>query len=524
MGLSFSCSFSGHSQSTLQFDPGSKSLQFLSDPNPQFTHEVSPSWIDDIPLVNLIVEAFGNGIAEGIQEESPFCSLAREPPQSVAWNGVTGCDVKEAASRIASTCAAYRKRNDRMQRRKQRSTRRQGEATCRQATVPRTRTAWDTVFAINYTDVNNAIATSKSFPPKFDFEQESDDGDVKMTGTFDAWQIILGGDGQNLWMSMDCPTVAFQMGSVSKSFAAHVEIEVQLGMLPQPKATNAKGKNDLKMKSTTTPAAALGPPPTVVTVRNAKCTPDPGVIVNGVFPECLATWFNQNLQAFNHVFATVDLDADLAKDSAGFKWLMPTHTSYAVVDQGTMDSSVFAVLSMTEYREPTRLNHQVSPNAIPTYARAGFLISRERFLEKMVLPGVPALFVKATDSDTGPATTDDFDVDDDGASITNVKSMNFQDLKLDDGKIVHPDIDAGGFSISLSEQTFTLQLTNLHFVYTPGIDVYIQYTSDCSLAIDKDNRIALKPKKMTHKGTVTTTLDKQVIEIATSIAASCSGR
>ncbi len=362
---------------------------------------------------------------------------------------------------------------------------------------------WDTVFAISYADVNRAIAAKKSSPTKFK-QEVTDEGDkIAIEGTFADWQVAVGGDGQNLWMDLPIPTVTLSGISNGSYTNAVASIEVKLGLIPQQGATPKKGQQALRIAQ-----AARGDK--TVTVREVDLGEGGSKMKAGFVAMALEAWLNANAVQFAHTFASVDLDRELADELKGMAWLMPTHTSYAVSDLGNAESSVFGVLSMTEDREPTRLNHQVSANAIPDHARAGFLISRERFLEKMVLPSMPALFKGAT--------LDDFFVGDDGASVLNNKRITVQGLKLDDGTVVNPSLDTNNLSVSVSETRLTITFTDLHFVYSPGIDVYIQYTAENVLGIDADKRISLKLRKTTHKGAVTTSLDKQIIEIASTIA------
>lgn len=362
---------------------------------------------------------------------------------------------------------------------------------------------WDTVFAISFTDVNAAIAQKKSSPREFNQEVVDDDTKVVINGSFGDWRVSTGGDGQNLWMQLPIPKLTLS-GTFSGVFTeALAEVEVKLGLVPQPGATPVKGAQQLKLRGGANDNKA-------VIIRALDLGKDIGPVKSSMVQFALERWLNLNTDKFAHAFASVDLDRELADELKGMKWLMPTHTSYAVSDLGSEESSVFGVLSMTENREPTRLNHQVSANAIPDHARAGFLISRERFLTKMVLPSMPALF--------RGSSVDDFYVGDDGASVTNSARLTVQDLKLDDGKVVSPTLARGNLSVSVSESRLTLAFTDLHFEYSPGIDVYIQYDATNVIDIDKDKRITLKLRKTTHKGTVTTSLNKQIIEITTAIA------
>jgi hypothetical protein len=169
-------------------------------------------------------------------------------------------------------------------------------------------------------------------------------------------------------------------------------------------------------------------------LKNAVSTDDPAVaviqIVNdptsgiaaAVLPDLLSTWFNTNIGEFNHVFSILDLSPVVAKQT-NYTWMLPTATSYAVTDQGTMDSSIFGVLTMVQNNTPGQ-NHQVSPYAIPSGTDAGFLISGPNFMQYMMLGGAQTIFNNA------PASS--FVVSNDGLTITNKDKILFGKFHMDD--------------------------------------------------------------------------------------------
>ena len=111
----------------------------------------------------------------------------------------------------------------------------------------------------------------------------------------------------------------------------------------------------------------------------------------------LTAWLNQNLQYFDHIFATVNLNR--VADTGAFQWLFPTASDYAYQDRSTLEDSVLAVLCMTGGRPFATLITELTPNAIPSGGRAGFLINKARFLEEMVLPNMIHAFPGCAVSD-----------------------------------------------------------------------------------------------------------------------------
>ncbi|MEZ0487878.1 TULIP family P47-like protein [Fibrella aquatica] len=177
-------------------------------------------------------------------------------------------------------------------------------------------------------------------------------------------------------------------------------------------------KNNLQLLKEA--VSAQQPAVVLVTIKNDQTQG----IAAAVLPQLLSEWFNTNIGEFNNVFSSLDISPGLStKDN--YTWIKPTGTSYAVTDMGTLDNSVFGVLTMTRGR-PSPASHSVSPNAIPTAdgANAGFLISGPAFMKEMMLGGARTIFSNE------PETS--FDITNDGLTVTNNKQLTWGRFKKDD--------------------------------------------------------------------------------------------
>jgi len=231
----------------------------------------------------------------------------------------------------------------------------------------------------------------------------------------------------------------------------------------------------------------------------------------------LTTWLGSNLQQFNHVFAVANLGAQEA--SGNLAWLAPTQVSYAVeeVASSSVDDYVFAVLAVTENRPTLGLPSQVSPFAIPTGSDAGFLISTERFLEKMFLPGVYLLFKSAT--------ADDFDITADGSQVTNNKELNFNNFLVPTNEsgtetktITDAKVSAGKFAITAFNNHLRIDFTDLSYTWKEGFDVNVNYTGVSTLQVDSTNHLQMpESSDPTVAFTVTTTTGERWKEIGETI-------
>ncbi|MET0285360.1 MAG: TULIP family P47-like protein [Polyangiales bacterium] len=379
---------------------------------------------------------------------------------------------------------------------------------------------WDTVFAIKFPDVNAAIKKAKSSPQAFELNDDTDpDTKLALAGVFGDWALTTGGQGQNVHMALPItrgqlkrtaldPTSGARTETTLDLAGAKATIELRLEMVQPVKATaNADKKRELKVKS----RAAQGESTVTVLQLQLPTGASGSALMIELAKATLQTHLNANLSAFNHTFASVDLSS--RADVDGLQWLMPTFTSYAVATENkTLEESVFAVLSMTEGREKTSptLPHVVSPNAIPAGARSGFLISSERLLKKVLLPGMPLLFVNAKE--------DDFTIGDNGTLITNKNALTVQPLQLEDGKTIHPDVKAYGFKLSFETDTLHVLFDTLHFEYTPGMDAYVRFSTHGTASLE-EQRIALKMVDGSTAGsTVEASVGVQVASIVSGLA------
>jgi hypothetical protein len=216
--------------------------------------------------------------------------------------------------------------------------------------------------------------------------------------------------------------------------------------------------NDLKALAQA--ASSDEPAVTIITISN---NPAKGIAAD-VLPQLLSDWFNAHIAEFNHVFAALDLSPIVAENDK-YAWMKPTSTSYAVTDEGTLDSSIFGVLTMALGRKSSN-NHQVSPYAIPDGSDAGFLIAGPMFLQYMLLAGAQQIF--------NGASADSFLIENDGLTVSNTKDLVWGKFMMDEKK--QGSVRDDGYSAQLDQKQLSQQLidalsnTNV-FVYGYSVDV-----------------------------------------------------
>lgn len=268
---------------------------------------------------------------------------------------------------------------------------------------------WDTVFAIGIADLNAAIVAQSSSPKTFAASGVDPLARVSfsVSGKFGDWSVTPGGSGTLIHLLVPIPSLTVASAGGTSVFSnGQAIVEVELSYLAQVQSTVETSGTlyDLRVR---TSAEADDQPVAIIDITFSEANfADLAADVTSV----MSSWFNANISDFDHVFATVNLGR--TADTGLFAWLLPTSVEYAYIDGGP-SGGMLGVLAMTQGRDASTLSAELSPNAIPSGSRAGFLISARRLLEMIILPSMPSVFPGSTVADYA------LDPDGNGISLSN---------------------------------------------------------------------------------------------------------
>ncbi|MGI5162567.1 TULIP family P47-like protein [Microbispora sp. CA-102843] len=326
---------------------------------------------------------------------------------------------------------------------------------------------WDTVFAIRISDVNHAIAANAVSPTTWRARVEASDfgPQIDATGTFGTWSAAVGGgSGTNLRMHLPFDATVTVNGKDHPVKGGVAYVVVHLIFLPDP-GTQGSGSKDLVVRTTD-----RGPDNPVVEVSSVTYTsPARDENLDRALKDVLTVWCDANIAEFKHVFATVDIGR--IEGEGDFSWLAPTYTAYAYADGPTPDDALLGVLCMTDGRDIAGKVEGLESGALPEGARAGFSISAERFLEKMVLSGIQSHFPKAS-----PKT---FQVTNNNTQIVATDTVKLDPVRV--GLVdYHPEMTTFQVTVSGTEiEIYAYVHTNI----SPGIDAYAEVTHYATLKL-----------------------------------------
>jgi hypothetical protein len=296
---------------------------------------------------------------------------------------------------------------------------------------------WDTVFVINTSRVNAALAAHKNeLLMEFDGSLGADEA-ISAAGKFQAWEVVQGGSGQILYLNLPILEGVLKVGeglvtSAMEEVIAHevslagisVVMSIQLKILPRSGSPEGSDYQDLKFDieqvGTGNPGPGLITPVTVVDPEGRLSQTDRAFLL-----AVLAEFLVANSAKVAFVFASVNLVPPSSNS-----WLAPAKTDYAYLDKIGY-GSYLAVLSVTEERDISQLPRMIDSGAIAQGKASSFLISGGMFLKHVIQPYLPAAY------HTVPGS---FVFDQASQSIRNTGSFQAQSLKV--GAITYyPRID-----------------------------------------------------------------------------------
>lgn len=327
---------------------------------------------------------------------------------------------------------------------------------------------WDTVTIVRASSLNEAIAQQKTYPQTIDYSVTDDGRDgveYKINGTFQPWEITVGGSGKNIWFAVRFEDGSFTTDTRTATLPADSEVIISVGLayFPRPEAQAKNGEYKLSVdthQDDTAPCVAI----MSVDTKGAL-----SVIEESIFKSILSQWFalEETLKLFQPLFATVVIDNGTSED---FTWLHPTYMSYAYRDAPDIGDALFGVLCMTNNRDGSEGIRQLPLISMKQGEDLMFLVNREVFVKYQFLPSLPYA-VEGT-------TRDDYVLGDDGLTVTA------EDIKLAPVKygtatykpVLH------NFMVSFDEVRVRT-LLQIDVEISPGIDVHSYVETEHTFAM-----------------------------------------
>lgn len=384
---------------------------------------------------------------------------------------------------------------------------------------------WDTIYAVRTPLINDALRRHFAENPdslRFRHEHEG----CAIEGAFGPWQITTGGSGRQVRLllpivsgtatlnGLGAPleydlsqssaiaeiTLGFHaVGTKPDGSALQTELRIN-GRRPAPSGGDAASIGDRQQyvpPNQDGDAEAEEKPITVRTLtgvvnKGAKSPLDS--IAPGMISHTLADWLLGHAEIFDFAFLSVDIATEAAKTMT---WLAPSHVCYAIAHpmQGKeqthdVEHSIFAIMAMTEGRDPDGASDTLTANAIPLNdgVNASFLISPRLVLEKFLLPGLPALF---------DATPGDFVLGSNGKTIDNCSDLHLK-LQMENSTYlganpVPATITVGNFCLTLTDTHLVQEFREITFPYGNDneLDVQMSLAGQSQLGIDENKHFAL---------------------------------
>jgi len=339
---------------------------------------------------------------------------------------------------------------------------------------------WDTVFALTLDALNKSIVSQKTTPPAFSGKDTA--GGAACTGTWGPWQV-QGGEGNGIIMS--CPVVSGTLTTPGMPDTPLDGAVVEVMITLVPKAASQQ-LNDPTAKTGTGTTQNLLANQTTDEFEQPRVQSIKGIPGSATYPAEAAfnAYFQNNLAEFDAVFAAVRLEEEAIE--ANKQWLKPAFSTYALASpgsgggsSGSQADSAFALLSLVN--APTGQLPQQNFDlrmfqvfaSTATATNSVFAVSAALAIQNIVLQAAKQCVMGASD--------DDFEIANDGITITNKNQLtwgNFQLTANDPSSVVQPIISPGNFQLTLDGMNFHLSVSQAEFTSPDG-------TCDIKLTADQ---------------------------------------
>jgi hypothetical protein len=333
---------------------------------------------------------------------------------------------------------------------------------------------------------------------------------VSMSGTWKPWQLCVGGEGSNVWMTCELQDGTYSICINDESSLKGTAFIIEVPLFTQEDAScaftdkTAKSQGKAYVLKVKTPKDAGTDQ--VVTLKHYQYPESIGTGDQSLLNAAFLDYFNANLDKFNYIFSIVMLDGVAAKDD--FAWMKPTAFSYAVgkTISGKPEDQVFATLYMVDGDKiPPKQSQQVDVNCLdglPPGANSAYVISNEKVVKHILLQGAIKVIKGSKESD--------FNITD-GLTIRNKNDITWNDFETDSG-IISPVIPKGNFSMGINKNHINIEITSAHYSSSPGINVYMNLSQNIaykSVKRESDGQYVFIPDN-TDLGNATITSSVQV--------------
>ncbi|MEO1537288.1 MAG: TULIP family P47-like protein [Pseudomonadota bacterium] len=345
---------------------------------------------------------------------------------------------------------------------------------------------WDVIYTTSFPVINAGIVAANSTPTEqFDPQignSPSDTSYRKITGTFGDvqattrtghWQLATGGSGRRVWMTL--PDIRFTYEKHGQPDVQYTNCVLKISFNMEFRPTNrlAKGGgviHELRIKTNADGENSF------IDFEDYSSSPTPATADEITIKDLFSTWLEANMDKFDHVFAEVVKDD--VSDVPKFQWMQPTALGYGVNDTeetAELATGFLAISTMTENRAAPKAI--IVPDAVLPAGKTGsFLVSSERFMDKMLRPGIGNMFDDPTATPGGGNPNKVwpegyFDIVG-GNTLTNNEDLTINSFEYSETEAAVPaTLEANNLTVVLSNKFLTFNMFQLKHSYGFLVDV-----------------------------------------------------
>ena len=248
---------------------------------------------------------------------------------------------------------------------------------------------WDVVYACTGAYMNSELQKN---PSQCIQGFQYTDANLAISGTFGTWQIVPGGSGSFVRMAIPIVSgTATLVGSAAicelDDVIAVVQMQLSLGSPASGSSDRVLKFNCQKSGSAVTDLSdgavyVVTPDSTGVLAGRAN-----GALASALLATALTEVFINNRDQLSFLFAQI-----MPVPDAGSAWLTMEESAFVYQQPNDQDLGNLAILGMIEQLDTSNQPLSFDNRLLAPGSTYGFMLSAEKFMEKIVLPGLPAAY------------------------------------------------------------------------------------------------------------------------------------
>ncbi|SPP31287.1 hypothetical protein ARAF_0406 [Arsenophonus endosymbiont of Aleurodicus floccissimus] len=350
---------------------------------------------------------------------------------------------------------------------------------------------WDVVNVIDIDTLNKIAGNNYPYPAEFEQTTKIIGQQLKIEGRWGEWPIASEASGKNIYLQY-----LIQNGSATifdqnyplnaNDQLSSVTIQISLaGLETAPEKWLSQDDDTSAITDETQCFELILNNQEAIVVSQSNFTnqelysENVGLAIP--IESAFKRWFNNNIDEFKQIFSVILIG--LRANKGDFQWLKPAAYSYSANSSIDKQTVAFGALTLIDGKtEIGHLQQTVDVTALqlvkPFWANAALIVSKEMFVKHILLPAAITM-VKGS-------TTEDFEINETGFSLTNKREMVWQEFAGPNNEKMSLILPKESFILTLQSDYIHISIVGAHYHPQPGTTVVMGMEQDFKYKVEKN--------------------------------------